>query len=75
MPIYEYVCQDCGTRTEALRKMDEADAPLACGKCGSEKTRRAHSVFAACGSDNGGDMAMPACEGCAYDDPNGPCRL
>ncbi len=38
MPIYEYTCEKCGATTEALCKMDEADAPFACEKCGSEKT-------------------------------------
>lgn len=44
MPIYEYACENCGKTTDALRKMDDADAPLACEHCGSTKTQRAHSV-------------------------------
>lgn len=33
MPIYEYQCEACGERTEALQKM--SDAPLTdCPKCG-----------------------------------------
>lgn len=33
MPIYEYQCQACGHRLEALQKM--SDAPLRdCGECG-----------------------------------------
>ena len=32
MPIYEYVCEKCGSRTEAIQKM--SDAPLKkCKKC------------------------------------------
>lgn len=35
MPIYEYQCQVCGTRTEHLQKI--SDPPLAaCPKCGGE---------------------------------------
>jgi len=47
MPIYEYACDDCHEVTEALRPMADADAPIVCEACGSRKTRRAHSVFAA----------------------------
>jgi putative FmdB family regulatory protein len=33
MPVYEYLCQDCGHSLEALQKI--TDAPLAlCEKCG-----------------------------------------
>jgi len=32
MPIYEYVCEKCGSRTEAIQKL--SDAPLKkCKKC------------------------------------------
>lgn len=79
MPIYEYVCEQCGRRSEALRKMDEADAPLACEGCGSERTKRAHSVFAAGGSENAPDVSLPtgapAGGGCACGDPTGPCNF
>ncbi len=35
MPIYEYECLSCGTRTERLQKM--GDPPIAaCPKCGGE---------------------------------------
>jgi putative FmdB family regulatory protein len=45
MPLYEYVCADCKRRFDALRKMEEADAPIACVKCHSQNTTRAISVF------------------------------
>jgi len=39
MPIYEYLCEDCGATHEALQKM--SDAPLtdcpACGKAALKK--------------------------------------
>jgi putative FmdB family regulatory protein len=75
MPIYEYVCQQCGKVTEALRRMQEADAAIACEHCGSEQTCRDHSVFAA-GSDTGSAGAeLPIGGGCACGDPNGPCAM
>ncbi len=72
MPVYEYVCLDCGSRFDALRPMRAADAPLACDACESEHTSRTLSVFYAqssrravagtsgscgCGSCSGGSCA------------------
>lgn len=35
MPLYEYLCQQCGERTEILQKI--SDAPYThCPKCGGE---------------------------------------
>ncbi len=45
MPIYEYVCTDCGKRFEAIRSIKDADQPIACNKCQSDQTHRAISVF------------------------------
>lgn len=70
MPIYEYICLDCKTRFEALRSMKDADAPILCKECDSERTSRAITVFFAqsggrivagnsnsCGSCAGGSCA------------------
>jgi putative FmdB family regulatory protein len=76
MPIYEYQCQQCGHTTEALRRMNEADAAIACEACGSRQTSRGHSVFAPAGGE--GKEAMPDLPmggGCACGDPNGPCAM
>jgi putative FmdB family regulatory protein len=75
MPIYEYQCESCNHVTEALRRMQEADQPIACEACGSEKTARAQSVFAAGGSSEGGMPDLPTGGGCACGDPNGPCAM
>ena len=32
MPVYEYVCKNCGHKFDALRSMKEADAPIHCDK-------------------------------------------
>jgi putative FmdB family regulatory protein len=45
MPIYEYLCKDCGERFEVLRQIKEADSPVPCKSCHSDKTQRALSVF------------------------------
>lgn len=51
MPLYEYVCQDCESRFDALRAMSDADAPIPCPDCGSERVRRAISLFCAIGAE------------------------
>lgn len=33
MPMYEFECQKCGTRTEKLQKMEEATQEIPCPKC------------------------------------------
>ncbi|MBU5637287.1 zinc ribbon domain-containing protein [Geomonas sp. Red69] len=46
MPIFEYVCNDCGTRFEKLQKGGAADE-CGCPTCGSAKVKKAMSTFAA----------------------------
>ena len=70
MPLYEYVCQDCGHHFDALRSMKDADKPILCRSCHGERTTRAISLFFAssegrsvassgggCGSCSGGSCA------------------
>ena len=45
MPIYEYVCNVCGTEFDALRSMKDADTAIDCKKCQSNKTHRKLSKF------------------------------
>lgn len=45
MPIYEYICNDCGTRYEQI-VMSKSQA-IACPKCASRKHTLQLSVFAA----------------------------
>ncbi len=66
MPLYEYLCQDCGKHFDALRSMKDADKPIKCKQCSSEHTTRQLSVFfsqsegrAVAGTSGGG------CAGCA----------
>jgi putative FmdB family regulatory protein len=57
MPVYEYICEKCGSTTEAIRRMSDADAVIACEKCGSKKTKRAHSLCAVGGTSSGSGTA------------------
>ena len=55
MPVYEYTCADCAAKFETLRSMSQADAPIACPKCGSQNPRRGLSLFAAISKGSGGE--------------------
>ncbi len=44
MPIYEYRCQDCGTKFEKLVRNQEA--PKECPSCGKERLTQEFSTFA-----------------------------
>ena len=44
MPIYEFECDECGERFEAL--VDAGTTSVACHKCGSERTHRRYSAQA-----------------------------
>ncbi|MFQ5825125.1 MAG: zinc ribbon domain-containing protein [bacterium] len=46
MPIYEYICQDCGKRSSFLILKIGQPFEATCRKCGSAKLTRAMSRFA-----------------------------
>ncbi|MBP7786977.1 MAG: zinc ribbon domain-containing protein [Longilinea sp.] len=65
MPIYEYICQTCGHKFDALRSMKDADSPIECKNCHSEETRRALSV---CNCQSDGHAISGSgggCNGCS----------
>ncbi|MBN1886595.1 MAG: zinc ribbon domain-containing protein [Thermoflexales bacterium] len=77
MPIYEYTCEDCEKKFDALRPMSKADAPIDCKHCHSKHTSRLVSVFAAhsktasgsvstiAGGSGGGGCASCSSHSCA----------
>ena len=62
MPIFEYRCQDCGTRFEKLVRGSTERDGLACPSCGQGRLQQELSVFAA--HAHGAPAAQP---------PAGPC--
>ena len=67
MPVYEYVCDKCETKFEALRTVSRMDEPAPCPK-GHGSSRRVMSRFAALTKDEYG-AAEPVgggggCGGC-----------
>lgn len=69
MPLYEYYCADCEMKFEALRKMSQADDPIACVRCQGMNTFRAISTFAAISKGSGGESrslgGSSACASCS----------
>jgi len=72
MPIYEYLCEDCGREFEELVRSAGASREVACPKCGGRNVGRQVSVFAA----RQGRTETPPLGGCGRcGDPDGPCSL
>lgn len=63
MPLYEYVCDECGYHFDMLRSMREANEPVACPKCNSPLTHRVVSSFFA-QSDGRSLVKSNSCSGC-----------
>jgi putative FmdB family regulatory protein len=67
MPIFEYLCQDCGTKFEKLVRRSEDAAALLCPSCGQKHLRQELSVFAA----HAASAKQPPAPMCPS---GGPCR-
>ncbi len=46
MPVFEYLCSDCGHISEILVKNEKGHSPV-CEKCGSKKLTKQFSTFSA----------------------------
>ncbi|MEE8162968.1 MAG: zinc ribbon domain-containing protein [Anaerolineae bacterium] len=66
MPLYEYYCANCEIKFEALRRMSQADNPIACARCEGMNTSRAISLFAAISRGSSGESrSLGGTSGCA----------
>ena len=65
MPLYEYVCKDCGHHFDTLRSMKDADKTILCKSCHSENTARAISVFFASSEGRAVTTSNSGCGGCS----------
>lgn len=45
MPIYEYVCQSCGTKFEKFVRSMSPTVAVECPECNGDKVEKAYSVF------------------------------
>ncbi len=53
MPIYEFVCEDCGHEFETLVRNRDEVSNVTCPKCKSSRLKRLMSVATAIVSDGG----------------------
>ena len=65
MPIYEYECQDCGTRFEKLVRSVQGAEQIVCPGCQSESVVRQISAFAMARSSPGVSDSLPTGPTCA----------
>ena len=47
MPVYEYVCKECGNKLEVFRHFYDSDDSLACPVCGKKALEKQFSTFSA----------------------------
>jgi putative FmdB family regulatory protein len=47
MPIFEYTCDDCGTKFEKLVRRSAESNGVACPACGQDHLKQEYSTFAA----------------------------
>jgi len=64
MPIYEYKCQECSNKFEAIRSMNLANDPIECSNCKSRKTKRLLSKFYAHGESIRSMQSSGSCGSC-----------
>jgi putative FmdB family regulatory protein len=64
MPIFEYLCEDCGSKFEKLvrRSASENGANgVHCPSCGQDHLKQQFSTFAAHANGSPKEAAMPSC--------------
>ncbi|MGB5162560.1 MAG: zinc ribbon domain-containing protein [Thermoanaerobaculia bacterium] len=64
MPMYEYLCQDCGHQFEILQRMGEGADGLACPECGEKRVVKQFSTFAASGNSTATSAGFSTGAGC-----------
>jgi putative FmdB family regulatory protein len=47
MPIFEYTCDDCGTKFEKLVRRSAEASTVACPSCGQDHLKQEYSTFSA----------------------------
>ena len=73
MPIFEYKCEECGTKFEKLIYRSSEEAALSCPECGKQHLHRELSTFAA--HSHGTAEAGPRCPSGGMCPTPGACGL
>jgi putative FmdB family regulatory protein len=64
MPLYEYICHDCGQTFEKMVRFSEQDQLPTCPTCGSVETQKQLSTFATRGGASQG-FSSPSSSSCS----------
>ncbi len=67
MPVFTYICKDCGKKFDLLIGVTAEKPELKCQKCGSKNIEKALASFGI-GSSSSGSSSAPSC-------PTGTCPL
>jgi putative FmdB family regulatory protein len=74
MPIYEYLCQDCGKKFEGRGSEATETSELECPGCGQKHLQQEYSTFAAHANGSPKSADMPSCPGGQCSNP-GMCGM
>jgi len=74
MPIYEYRCEDCGSKFEKLVRRASDVPEIECPSCGRKRLKQELSTFAAHAGSSPRSAEMPACPGGRCSNP-GMCGM
>jgi putative FmdB family regulatory protein len=72
MPIFEYVCKDCGRPFEKI--VPRYDSHVDCAHCNSVNVEKQLSVFAVAGGSSKEDVSSAGCGQCGAPRP-GMCSM
>ena len=61
MPIYEYRCEDCGTKFEKLVRRAAEGSEVECPSCGQKHLKQEFSTFAAHAGGSQKSSEAPMC--------------
>lgn len=64
MPLYEYVCKNCGHQFEVLQRMGEGASDLSCPSCGEKRVEKQFSTFASSSHGTSTSTGFSAGAGC-----------
>ncbi|MCK4520159.1 MAG: zinc ribbon domain-containing protein [Candidatus Omnitrophica bacterium] len=68
MPIYTYICKDCGEKFDLLVGITSQKVALKCKKCGSKKIKKTFAAFSMGESRGNAGSSGGTC-------PTGTCNL
>jgi len=66
MPVYTYICKDCGEKFDLLIGVSSEKVELKCKKCGSKDIEKALTTFSVRNSGSSSGSSGPSC-------PTGTC--